>query len=255
MCAYRYGKMVFSRKDYYPEDTMTNAELIAEIRKLVGKTVRIAHETLIDETYDRAVVLSVHDGINGWYARVRFTQDYLAGVENSFQVKYLTVDESADEPWNGIELGQRWLRADANKRRSPQDERDTLAAVPSPMREYQPVQEMILVLDEYLSVPAEIRAVTDTYKALLVTRQLDEVRVETKGHEETMNALQDELRVLPCVRCVKYLEADPFALYLVLEQDGDESGIDQLRELLKFSDPFVGVEESGGWESTRPAVS
>lgn len=75
------------------------------------------------------------------------------------------------------------------------------------------------VVVEPTGVPADIRAVTDRYKGLEVTRSFDEVRVGTKGSIETMQALQAELEALPTVLRVEHTDDDAFAVYAILRTD------------------------------------
>lgn len=95
------------------------------------------------------------DGQAAFGARMRRARkaDLVAMVAGLWEAKSgEPLDESVNDNVNGTEIAQRWLRLPANKRnQSVEQIRNDCANYPSPMREYQCSQEMLVVLDKHLA--------------------------------------------------------------------------------------------------------
>lgn len=188
---------------------MTNAELIAEIRKLAAelgtpetlpgltKLRKPALEQLLDglrlnlQTKLRAEETSTFgDDLSGLPEDVRTEIEAMAAHWEQ------ETDESVNEEIDGGDVMRRWLDLPADKREQTiQWHRNNLKATPSPMREYQTSQEALAVLDNHL---------TETYTCVacsspvLVTDQPNHVDSgECEQFQREVGHLADHARVDP----------------------------------------------------------
>lgn len=112
---------------------MTNAELIAEIRKLA--TELGTPETLPGLTKLRKPAL----------------EQLRDGLRLNLQAREEDRDESVNEAVDGADVMTRWLALPADKQeQTAQWHRDNLAATPSPLRAYQSAMEGLAVLEAHL---------------------------------------------------------------------------------------------------------